>query len=221
MPGEGTIEVVVTAEGQGISLITITDLVTPCGTFNQQQSFAPALDIQEPGFFTTSLNASEASLGLDLSGFFSEDGTIRADVHLFSQSGRCDHESNLTVTLRRLPPPSDDVDLPDAGVGPAEAGGGLNWLVSGLAGAGLAWLAAGLAGAAYGTMGGSGLIRAGWTLRRRVAVAEPSPAPAEPAGPRWVAQARESLAELGVAQMPRYRALRDRAGEQRESAGKS
>ncbi len=147
VPGKGTVTLVISPDGQGISSITVSNLVTVCGTINQAVTFDPPLDIQEPGFSTTLGAVSQGVAGVDIVGTFAENGTIpvqltvlTTNVNFPSNASPCQSANivfNLVLTRQgALPVPSGG---PNAGFGPGGSGPGvLIWLVAGLAGAGLA-----------------------------------------------------------------------------------
>jgi len=82
VPGEGWVTVVIEPNGQGISSITISHLVTVCGTIDQQLTFDPALDIEEPGFFFALATFSEGGAVLSIEGTFAENGTIPVNLRI-------------------------------------------------------------------------------------------------------------------------------------------
>ena len=86
VPGEGTVTVVVTPDGQGISTIAISDLVTVCGTINDIFTYDPAIDIQEPGFSFALGTFSEGGATLSIDGLFVENGTIPVNLRIVTSS---------------------------------------------------------------------------------------------------------------------------------------
>jgi hypothetical protein len=176
VPGQGTVTVVIEPNGQGIKGISITNLVTICGTINQVLSFDPPLDIQEPGFHFDLFTISEGAAVLSMDGFFAENGTIPVDLIVdtsnedFPGGASPCSSSNQVIPLvlvrqsdSTVVPPSGGSSgggstggsLPDAGSGPTlgiDAQNPITWLVAAMIGAGVAWLSAGVAGAGLSTV---------------------------------------------------------------------
>jgi hypothetical protein len=184
VPGEGWVIIVIEPNGQGIKSITIQNLVTVCGTINQQLHFDPPLDIQEPGFSYSLFAFSEGGAVLSIEGFFAEDGTIPVDLIIDTanedfpaDASPCLSENQvIPLVLRRQSdstappppppgggsyhPPSGGSYLPDAGYGPGlgiDAENPVTWLIAAMIGAGVAWLSAGFAGAGLATVAGSAI----------------------------------------------------------------
>lgn len=141
VPGEGRVTLVIEPNGQGISSITVTHLVTVCGTIDQQLRFDPPLDIDEPDFSFALFAFSEGAAVLSIHGTFVENGTIPVELVIDTSNvdfpgGQSPCTSNNQViplvlvrqsgsTAPPPPPPSGSTYVPPPSGGSYTSGGGL------------------------------------------------------------------------------------------------
>ena len=154
--GGGTIEIVVNANGSGISSVRISNFSTLCGLVSHIGTFDPGVPIQNNGFVLAFQSGPDI---IYVPGTFLSNSTIEGTVWIDPEDPDCVQDARAFVATRIAPTSSvagvaTGPVLPSAGTGDGPAGWSMvNWYIAGLVGAGIAWLIAGLSGAGLALAG--------------------------------------------------------------------